>query len=1776
MIELTQLQVDVVAKGIDKTNEGLEKLVVNSDKAEQSATKLKGTLTTLDTINKMVAGTYKILAIQLNDLSLAMKANEGTFKAVADSAQKYASAMAIIDKAAAQNLLMTEKVIAARAKSMAAEERAYGVIANTQRIEDNLATSRAVNSSRLLTQKNLEVAAEERAYKAITQNEQVQRRANAATAQAAVVSKRKTDAQKLEEEQVRKLGNQQRFQLLTLQYTVNDVAASLASGANPLTILMQQGGQVSQAYGGIGAAVKGLPGTIMNALKPVVGFMLTLKGAVIAVAGSFLAYGANIIMASKQQREFNNEVFLSGNQLGYTYSQYREAASVLGSELNISLSEAKDRFDSFTEAGRFSGQEIVGLTEITSKWAKLSGKDFDDVQKKVADLAEEPLKLAMAIGTVDEETLKYISTLQVQGRQSEALRVAIVALNKELDEGTKQSTSASRGYLERYYEWVFGLFKSLGKVVSDFFHNWGRDATEGEKSLEAMTKVKALQADLVGLQTAKAAAERGGARFSKFQESQLRIAERQLAAEQENLRHLQRGISLKNAEAEAEKKANDQREYRVQLNDRYLKSGADIVGIEKAKTNAVARYTAELEKAGVKANDGSEAAKQILAFHEAEIKAIEKKAGVKKQELKDMSSLINSASMVIQNTRESIAESEKQTTAERKLVEVRHALADSEIRMSAVQREKLHLKEKELELVIREEESYRVAQKSIKQHEEAINAWVNAYESAITAGNQRIAQLDQSIAKEKAYAQGLHEVASATKRVALEEANRKLAEAQTKIAKENDPGKAGALQGLIDSLRKEIPKLQQELDLIIGREAIENVNNLADAISTGLGDAFGTVGKALGSVVKTMATYYTQQQEILAMQKEAQELQGADKAKKLADIQQKSSKSNLEMYANMTSSLKMFFKEGSKGYKALQKIEMAYKLASLALDAKKIASEAAMTAKSIAGAMSRGAAYALEAIAAGFASGPFTGIVIGAGVMALMASLGLFKGGGGGSFNTAEQNQEAAGKGTVFGDSDAKSESITKSLEIVAQNSEISSTYQRGMLKALISIEKALAGTAKQILKSGVNDSAEALAGQTGFQMNAVGKFFAGAEKFSPLGDPVGKFLGSLFGKKTTLLDTGIKGTGQTIAQILKDGFQGLSYANIETTKKRLFSKKTSVSQQTADLDTEVERQFTLVIQSLAQGVVEAGKLLGKGETEIMSVLNNMVIDFGEMSLKDLSGAQIQEQITTMFSKLGDEMAKAALPGFEQFQEIGEGYFETVMRVASSIATIDGIFSALGADLSKVFQATGMAAIEAKMSLIEMAGGLEALSEKVNFFFDKFYSGTEKIDIVTKQVTAAFAQLGVAMPTTRQGFRDLVNGLNLADEGQRTLYLALLELAPALDQILPPLGELSPAAQAAADRIKLLTEQLDALKASAQSALSGLERSVNAEKDALKSRLDAHITVLNAEKEVLKGTYDERKSAIEAEAASAQAAADTQVQAAEEAVAKAREAADALKGIFDALESGIVQLRGTVAEVVNTNYQAAKRDLVKMATAARAGQLPTADAISAVTSTLAGNTADNYASAQDFAREQLVAANYLEEIQGIAGKQMTEAERMAVALENAGAVARENAAATSAFYQSELDALDKQYNLSLAAIDAQIAAAQKQYDADVAYLDGILANAKKQLEIALGTYEATVSVGEALTKFNESLRLLLLKQAEVDQAKLEQKRAEEMASTSGAANGENQNTKVAVVLDEVATRITETNETIAAGNRAVAVNTLETAKILRRWDGDGQPDIRAE
>ena len=83
-------------------------------------------------------------------------------------------------------------------------------------------------------------------------------------------------------------------------------------------VLMQQGGQLKDMFGGIGPAIKGVGSYVLGLINP-----FTLAAAAVGVLG--LAY----YKGSQEQDEFNKSLILTGNQLGTTSGQLGNDSNLL-------------------------------------------------------------------------------------------------------------------------------------------------------------------------------------------------------------------------------------------------------------------------------------------------------------------------------------------------------------------------------------------------------------------------------------------------------------------------------------------------------------------------------------------------------------------------------------------------------------------------------------------------------------------------------------------------------------------------------------------------------------------------------------------------------------------------------------------------------------------------------------------------------------------------------------------------------------------------------------------------------------------------------------------------------------------------------------------------------------------------------------------------------------------------------------------------------------------------------------------------------------------------------------------------------------------------------------------------------------------------------------------------------------------------------------------------------------------------------------------------------
>ena len=599
-------------------------------------------------------------------------------------------------------------------------------------------------------------------------------------------------------------------------------------------------------------------------------------------------------------------------------------------------------------------------------------------------------------------------------------------------------------------------------------------------------------------------------------------------------------------------------------------------------------------------------------------------------------------------------------------------------------------------------------------------------------------------------------------------------------------------------------------------------------------------------------------------------------------------------------------------------------------------------------------------------------IAAGAITAGVIASLGVAIGGAfGGSQKLPAANE---GTGTVFGDASAKSESIAKSLDHLREVDTLTMRYSAAMLAALKNIEANIGGLTNLIIRTGGIEASAAgiqtgtkltgLLGATNSVLTGVSNFvgsktgsligagigmaiagpvgaaigFLGAKLLGGLGKVLGSIVNALFGTTTSIVGQGIYGGAQSLGSILSGGFDASYYSDIKKTKKFFgISVGSSYSTQYSAASAELEQQFGLIFRGFYDAISAAAGPLGLSLDEVQTRLNGFVINIGKIDLKGLTGDQIQEKLTAIFGAAADNLARYAVPGLEQFQKVGEGYFETLVRVASSIEAVTSSLSLLGTSVEGL-------SFSAKMNLFDMFGSASDMASATGDYFSLFYTKAEQAAAQTAQMAKIFESLGLTLPDSITGFRALVEAQDLTTEAGRAAYVALIQLAPAFAEVIGAAQDAASAAAIADERLSLERQLLELQGDTA--ALRALDL---AQLDASNQALQQQIWALQ----------DQQK-------------------AADEAAAAADKLRSAWSQITDSLLSEVARIRGTM-DGGSKSYAQALSEFNAATLAARAGDQEAAKSLPGLSQSLLTAAADAATSAQDLARIQGQTAASLEQ-----------------------------------------------------------------------------------------------------------------------------------------------------------------------------------------------------
>jgi hypothetical protein len=565
----------------------------------------------------------------------------------------------------------------------------------------------------------------------------------------------------------------------------------------------------------------------------------------------------------------------------------------------------------------------------------------------------------------------------------------------------------------------------------------------------------------------------------------------------------------------------------------------------------------------------------------------------------------------------------------------------------------------------------------------------------------------------------------------------------------------------------------------------------------GMADAFGESGRALGDVVSIFTNYQASRSRAEAEHAAAIKKAGANEkliAQENSRFALRSSGAQVEAFGDLTHAALGFFKTGSDGYKALATAEKVFRAVEFALSVRSIAQDAIETGTKIANTVARTAVSGTEAVVNAIKSLPFPlNLAAGAATAGAIAALGVSIVGsfGGGGNKLPASN---TGTGTVLGDPEAKSDSIKNAIDALANVDRLTNTYARGMAASLKSIDSQIGGVAALVVRAGNIDASGGVT--EGFQKNLVGSVLGSI----PV---IGGLLGGLFGSKTTVVGNGLFGGAQTVGSIMDDGFDASYYSDVQK-KKKLFGLTTGTkySTQYTGADANLENQFTLILRQFNTAIASAAGPLGESTAEIQNRLNGFVVDIGKIDLKDLTGAEIQEKLSAVFGAAADGMAAAAFPAVAQFQKVGEGTFETLVRVASTVEAVGASLDLLGTS------AQGMS-VAVKLGLADQFDSVADLTNAADAYFQGYYSAAEQAAAKTAQFGKVFDSLGLAMPATLAGFRQLVEAQDLTSAAGQSTYATLLQLAPAFADLKGSMEGVKSAADILSERENLNRQMLE-------------------------------------------------------------------------------------------------------------------------------------------------------------------------------------------------------------------------------------------------------------------------------------------------------------------------------------------------------------------------------
>lgn len=261
---------------------------------------------------------------------------------------------------------------------------------------------------------------------------------------------------------------QTRAAFAQLPAQITDVFTSLAGGQNPLLVLIQQGGQIKDSFGGIGATFRALASTFTP-----------FRIAVGATVGVLATLTAAFLKGSSEASEFRKAIELTGNAAGTSLDRLRTQAIAVSAAVGTQ-GKAAEVLAQLAASGRIASGALALTAEAAIRLERVGGPAATATAEAFAALGKSPTEAALKLNEstrfLTVSVLEQIRALEQQGNTAEAARVAQTAYANTVIERTKT--------LERSLGLLQSGWKAVGDAARgawDFMLNVGREQSVDER-----------------------------------------------------------------------------------------------------------------------------------------------------------------------------------------------------------------------------------------------------------------------------------------------------------------------------------------------------------------------------------------------------------------------------------------------------------------------------------------------------------------------------------------------------------------------------------------------------------------------------------------------------------------------------------------------------------------------------------------------------------------------------------------------------------------------------------------------------------------------------------------------------------------------------------------------------------------------------------------------------------------------------------------------------------------------------------------------------------------------------------------------------------------------------------------------------------------------------------------------------------------------------------------------------------------------------------------------